>query len=183
MVNPLPIVRSDKYNPQQSKNTKSRKSLNLNISYGSFKKVNSKEPVYVPNHDQKMQIINTFFGSVSTNNNFNKIYENINTIPSYAEGGRISTPQIVMAAETGPERIIPERELKTDKITKINQMQNTATQPIENLPQLTGLGNSTLGPIYSLPSSINILMNRFSIQNNKPFQYGDLPKFDGYFEK
>ena len=94
----------NEYTPTQTQDPKSRKSLNLNISYGKFKKVNSGQPVYVPNHDQKIQIMNTFFGSIPPNNNLNKIYNSLNTIPSYAQGGTIQTPQIIVAGEKGKER-------------------------------------------------------------------------------
>ena len=165
----------NEYAPTQTQDTKSRKSLNLNISYGKFKKVNSGQPVYVPNHDQKIQIMNTFFGSIPPNNNLNKIYNSLNTIPSYAQGGTIQTPQIIVAGEKGKERIIPEKQIKENMVSSINQSSRTSSTEAEEMPALVGLGNSKLGPIYSSSSSINMLMRRFSTEG--------LPKFDGYHEK
>ena len=165
----------NEYAPTQTQDTKSRKSLNLNISYGKFKKVNSGQPVYVPNHDQKIQIMNTFFGSIPPNNNLNKIYNSLNTIPSYAQGGTIQAPQIIVAGEKGKERIIPEKQIKENMISSTNQTNRTSYTESAEMPTLVGLGNSKLGPIYSSSSSINMLMRRFSTEG--------LPKFDGYHEK
>ena len=164
----------NEYTPTQTQDTKSRKSLNLNISYGKFKKVNSGQPVYVPNHDQKIQIMNTFFGSIPPNNNLNKIYTSLNTIPSYAQGGTVKTPQLIVAGERGPESIIPEKQMKENMISSTNQTSRTSSTEAAEMPALVGLGNSKLGPIYSSSSSIQILTNSLNTAS--------LPKFDGYHE-
>ena len=164
----------NEYSPTQTKDPKSRKSLNLNISYGKFKKVNSGQPVYVPNHDQKIQIMNTFFGSIPSNNNFNKIYTSLNTIPSYAEGGTVKIPQLIVAGEKGPESIIPEKQIKENMVSSINQTSRTSSTEAAEMPALVGLGNSKIGPIYSSSSSIQILTNSLNTAS--------LPKFDGYHE-
>ena len=164
----------NEYAPTQTQNTKSRKSLNLNISYGKFKKVNSGQPVYVPNHDQKIQIMNTFFGSIPPNNNLNKIYNSLNTIPSYAQGGTVKIPQLIVAGERGPERITPERQMKENMVSSTNQTSRTSSTEATEMPALVGLGNSKLGPIYSSSSSIQILTNSLNTVG--------LPKFDGYHE-
>ena len=162
------------YTPTQTKDPKSRKSLNLNISYGKFKKINSGQPVYVPNYDQKIQIMNTFFGSIPSNNNLNKIYNSLNTIPSYAQGGVVRTPQIVAVAENGPEKIVPEKQIKENTISSRSQTRGIFSAETEEMPQLLGLGPSKLGPVYSSFSSIQILTNNLSTVG--------LPKFDGYHE-
>ena len=164
----------NEYAPTQTQDTKSRKSLNLNISYGKFKKVNSGQPVYVPNHDQKIQIMNTFFGSIPPNNNFNKIYNSLNTIPSYAQGGIVKTSQVIVAGEGGPERITPERQMKEHMVSSTNQTSRASSTEAAEMPALVGLGNSKLGPIYSSSSSIQILTNSLNTAS--------LPKFDGYHE-
>ena len=164
----------NEYIPNQTQDTKSRKSLNLNISYGKFKKVNSGQPVYVPNHDQKIQIMNTFFGSIPSNNNFNKIYTSLNTIPSYAQGGTVKKPQLIVAGERGPESIIPEKQIKENMVSSTNQTSRTSSTEAAEMPKLVGLGNSKLGPIYSSSSSIQILTNSLNTAG--------LPKFDGYHE-
>jgi hypothetical protein len=171
--NAIPSI--NEYAPTQTKDPTSRKSLNLNISYGKFKKVNSGQPVYAPNHEQKIQIMNTFFGSIPSNNNFNKIYTSLNTIPSYAQGGTVKTPQLIVAGERGPESIIPEKQIKENMASSTNQTSRTSSTEAEEMPRLVGLGNSKLGPIYSSSSSIQILTNSFNTDG--------LPKFDGYSEK
>ena len=171
--NTIPSI--NEYTPTQTQDPKSRKSLNLNISYGKFKKVNSGQPVYVPNHDQKIQIMNTFFGSIPPNNNLNKIYNSLNTIPSYAQGGTIQTPQIIVAGEKGKERITPERQINENMISAASQTSRISSTEAEEMPKLVGLGNSTLGPIYSSSSSIQILTSSLNTAG--------LPKFDGYSEK
>ena len=170
--NAIPSI--NEYVPTQTKDPTSRKSLNLNISYGKFKKVNSGQPVYAPNHEQKIQIMNTFFGSIPSNNNFNKIYTSLNTIPSYAEGGTVKTSQLIVAGERGPERIIPEKQIKENMASSTNQTSRTSST-VEEMPRLVGLGNSKLGPIYSSSSSIQILTNSLNTAG--------LPKFDGYHEE
>jgi hypothetical protein len=165
----------NEYIPTQPQDLKSRKSLNLNISYGKFKKVNSGQPVYVPNHDQKIQIMNTFFGSIPPNNNLNKIYNSLNTIPSYAQGGTVKTPQLIVAGERGPESIIPEKQIKENMVSSTNQTSRTSSTETAEMPILVGLGNSKLGPIYSSSSSIQILTSSLNTEG--------LPKFDGYSEK
>ena len=171
--NTIPSI--NEYAPTQTKDPKSRKSLNLNISYGKFKKVNSGQPVYAPNHDQKIQIMNTFFGSIPSNNNFNKIYTSLNTIPSYAQGGTVKTPQLILAGERGPESIIPQKQIKENMVSSTNQTSRTSSTETEEMPRLVGLGNSKLGPIYSSSSSIQILTNSLNTAG--------LPKFDGYHEE
>ena len=164
----------NEYTPTQTQDPKSRKSLNLNISYGKFKKVNSGQPVYAPNHEQKIQIMNTFFGSIPSNNNFNKIYTSLNTIPSYAQGGTVKKPQLIVAGERGPESIIPEKQIKENMVSSTNQTSRTSSTETEEMPALIGLANSKLGPIYSSSSSIQILTNSLNTAG--------LPKFDGYHE-
>ena len=164
----------NEYTPTQTQDPKSRKSLNLNISYGKFKKVNSGQPVYAPNHEQKIQIMNTFFGSIPSNNNFNKIYTSLNTIPSYAQGGTVKKPQLIVAGERGPESIIPEKQIKENMVSSTNQTSRTSSTETEEMPALIGLANSKLGPIYSSSSSIQILTNSLNTAG--------LPKFDGYQE-
>lgn len=164
----------NEYAQTQPKDLKSRKSLNLNISYGKFKKINSEQPVYAPNHDQKIQIMNTFFGSIPSNNNFNKIYNSLNTIPSYAQGGTVKTPQLIVAGERGPESIIPEKQIKENMVSSTNQTNRTSSTEAEEMPKLIGLGDSKIGPIYSSSSSIQILTNSLNTAG--------LPKFDGYNE-
>ena len=148
--------------------------MNLNISYGKFKKVNSGQPVYAPNHEQKIQIMNTFFGSIPSNNNFNKIYTSLNTIPSYAQGGTVQRPQLIVAGERGPESIIPEKQIKENMASSTNQTSRTSSTETEEMQALVGLGNSKIGPIYSSSSSIQILTNSLNTAG--------LPKFDGYHE-
>ena len=152
----------NEYTPTQTQDPKFRKSLNLNISYGKFKKVNSGQPVYVPNHDQKIQIMNTFFGSIPPNNNLNKIYNSLNTIPSYAQGGTVKTSQVIVAGERGPERIIPEKQIKENMASSTNQTSRISSTEAEEMPTLVGLGNSKLGPIYNSSSSIQILTNNLN---------------------
>lgn len=164
----------NEYTPTQTQDPTSRKSLNLNISYGKFKKVNSGQPVYAPNHDQKIQIMNTFFGSIPSNNNFNKIYTSLNTIPSYAQGGTVKTSQLIVAGERGPERIIPEKQIKENMASSTNQTSRTSSTQTEEMAKLVGLGDSKIGPIYSSSSSIQILTNSLNTAG--------LPKFDGYHE-
>lgn len=168
-------------------NTKQRRSIGVDISYGKFIKTDSKQSHYKPNHDQKIQIMNTFFGGISTKNNYDKIYSSLNTIPAYRGGGTISKPTIVVAGEKGAERITPVNQ-SGSAITPSND-QATPPPIIKPNPTSSGSSNdsnnsnkqdksnnskdthkSTVGSVYTPPYSINILLDNMSTNG--------LPRFE-----
>ena len=163
------------YNLLKTNNTKQRKSMMVDISYGKFVKTNSNQPQYKPNHDQKIKIMNTFFGSVPVKSNYDKIYNSLNTIPSYAQGGMVDRPTIAMGGENGTEHIIPEAQLSknqsdTMSTSKINDKFDEERQNSSGSAPSGGQGKSTIGTNSSAQNSIGILLNYSSTMG--------LPRFE-----